>query len=236
MIYNTSGGTSLNFKVVGGTSQPTSARENTIWVNTSTAITSWAFSTTEPGSPAAGMVWISTGISSSMEFNALKKNAIQVYPAFAKQHVGGQWVKREAQCYQDGEWKDMFPEIYIVKNGILNPEYSFSLSKDNRARQDDGHYSIYGVQSGYHAAWIPNIDLTLYKTFSVKGTFSVLTGFELCVWDKATSEPNYQNHVATADLTKTGAVIDVSGLTGEYFVGITNVYNNTEQIVNMWLE
>ena len=41
-------GGGLNFKVVGGTSAPASPKENTIWVNTSTAITSWDFSATEP--------------------------------------------------------------------------------------------------------------------------------------------------------------------------------------------
>lgn len=48
MIFNESGGMSLNFKVVGGTSAPSNPKENTIWVNTSTAIHAWDFSATEP--------------------------------------------------------------------------------------------------------------------------------------------------------------------------------------------
>lgn len=48
MIYVLGGGENLNFKVVGGTSAPSNPKENTIWVNTSTAITSWDFSATEP--------------------------------------------------------------------------------------------------------------------------------------------------------------------------------------------
>ena len=42
------GGASLNFKVVGGTSTPSSPKENTIWVNTDAEISSWAFSAEEP--------------------------------------------------------------------------------------------------------------------------------------------------------------------------------------------
>ena len=38
----------LNFTVVNGTSAPSSPTENTIWVNTSTAITGWDFSATQP--------------------------------------------------------------------------------------------------------------------------------------------------------------------------------------------
>lgn len=230
------GGGGLNFKVVGGTTAPASPKENTIWVNTSVTIPSWAFSATEPGSPVEGMVWISLSTSSSAEFNALKKNAIQVYPGIAKQYVGGQWVVKDTQCYQGGEWKDVVSELHIVEDGTLNPEYVFSLSSSNKARQDDGHYSIYGSTSGYHTAWIPNIDLTHYRTLSITGTLLTGTGWELCAWTNETSGPNYKNHVATADLTTTGAVLDVSGLTGLHSVGITNVYTKTAEIVNMWLE
>ncbi len=50
MILNMSGGggNPLNFKIVNGTSAPASPKENTIWVKTSTAITSWDFSATQP--------------------------------------------------------------------------------------------------------------------------------------------------------------------------------------------
>lgn len=41
-------GAELNFKVVGGTSAPTSPVENMIWVNTNTEITSWHFRVDEP--------------------------------------------------------------------------------------------------------------------------------------------------------------------------------------------
>ena len=45
----------LNFKVVGGTTQPTNPKENTIWVNTNTDITSWVFSAGQPESPTEGL-------------------------------------------------------------------------------------------------------------------------------------------------------------------------------------
>mgnify|MGYP003303869401 CR=1 FL=1 len=105
MIFNVSGGggTALNFRVVGGTTAPSNPKENTIWVNTSTDITSWVFSATQP-TAASGRVWISVGTSSVVEFNALKKNGIQVYPISAKQYVSGVWVDKPAKSYQNGEW------------------------------------------------------------------------------------------------------------------------------------
>lgn len=45
---NVGGGDNLNFKIVGGTAQPSNPKENTIWVNTNTAIHAWDFSATEP--------------------------------------------------------------------------------------------------------------------------------------------------------------------------------------------
>lgn len=105
MIFNTSGGGDpLNFKVVGGAVQPSDPKENTIWVNTGTAVTGWTFSATAPGSPTAGMVWFAVGAESAAAFNALKKNGITVYPLAAKQYINGAWVDRTAKAYQKGAW------------------------------------------------------------------------------------------------------------------------------------
>jgi len=99
---------SLNFTVVGGTSQPSNPKENTIWVNTSTTISSWVISAQQPSNPTSGMVWISVGDSSNVAFNALKKNAIQVYPMSAKQYVNGSWETMTMDIYQGGKWNNSF--------------------------------------------------------------------------------------------------------------------------------
>ena len=107
----------LNFKVVGGTSAPSSPAANTIWVNTSTSITSWVFSATQP-SGSNGMVWFSVGTSSTAKFNALKKNGIEVYPIRANQYVNGAWVGKTAKTYQSGKWVDWATSLY--KAGDVN--------------------------------------------------------------------------------------------------------------------
>ena len=113
MIFNMTGGggNPLNFKVVGGTSQPSDTKENTIWVNTSTTISGWAFSAETPSNPVAGMVWFLTGTSSNIEFNALTKNDVTIYPLSAKQYVSGAWVDVTAQSYQGGVWKEWIEVI-----------------------------------------------------------------------------------------------------------------------------
>ena len=113
---NTGGGGGLNFKVVGGTDAPSNPKENMIWINTSTAITDWVFSATQPPETSS-RVWISIGTSSAVEFNALKKNGIQVYPISAKQYVSGAWVDKTAKSYQNGKWVDWIR--YIFDNGVV---------------------------------------------------------------------------------------------------------------------
>ena len=103
MIFNMSGGgpsAALNFKVLGGTTEPENPTENTIWVNTDQKITGWAFAADEPSDPVDGMVWFGIGTPSIAEFNALKKNSIQVYPTSGKQ-------------YSEGSWKTV--DVYVCK-------------------------------------------------------------------------------------------------------------------------
>ena len=107
MIFNMSGGgANLNFKIVGGTSEPPSPSNNTIWIDTNIEITSWALSATIPTSPSEGMVWITIGDSSTVSFNALKKNSIMVYPISAQQYISGSWTDKTAASYQNGSWVD----------------------------------------------------------------------------------------------------------------------------------
>lgn len=252
MIINMTGGgggAALNFKVVQGLTQPGTAEENTIWVNTDQKITSWVFSaikpnvvsvvenagtvlgaiegrtftktnngkaavafvfdgnytgpmlvSTEPDAcvystsgdhvstngaegtvvykgktyyyssgswmggdrtswfshsltvnshadaalllaesyeskSSEGMVCISTGTSSGVAFNALKKNGIEVYPVSVKQYVSGGWVDKDAKIYQNGEWQDLIWTSYFYK---LGNEYTditggFSITHKNSA-------------------------------------------------------------------------------------------------------
>lgn len=154
--HGAGGGSSLNFKVVGNP-QPANPKENTIWVNTSTTITSYVFSATQP-TGSAGMVWIATGTSSALEFNALKKNGIQVYPISAKQYVSGKWVYKTAKSYQGGEWVEWWDGGLFVNgnqyesvtggwssNGCADPGYtviSATIGDTIRLKASTGQLSI----------------------------------------------------------------------------------------------
>lgn len=111
----------LNFKIVSYATESElladTPKENTIGVITSIPITGYHFGTEEPSPAAAGMVWITTGTRSPVEFNALKKNAIQVYPISAKQYISGAWVDKVAKSYQGGAWVDWMTEGALYYDG-----------------------------------------------------------------------------------------------------------------------
>lgn len=142
MIFNISGGggTALNFRVLAYATEEellaSTPNENTIGIISGTPITGWIFSATEPSPAEAGMVWISIGTTSAVEFNALKKNGIRVYPISAKQYVGGAWVSKNAKSYQASEWADWVTHLYN--------------------RGDD----CYEITTGYHKVCATNGSLT----------------------------------------------------------------------------
>ena len=144
---NAGGGASLNFKVVGGTTEPASSKENTIWVNTDAEITGWIFSASEPENPTEGMVLFPTGTDSNIAFNALKKNGIQVYPLSAKQYISGAWVDKTVKIYQGGAWVDWITYLYNLGNECIDltggwtiSGYSASSGKTLRAATKAGSY------------------------------------------------------------------------------------------------
>ena len=237
---NTGGGGSggLNFQVIGGTTAPSNPKENMIWVNTSTKITSYIFSATQP-TGSAGMVWISTGTSSHVAFNALKKNGIQVYPLAAKQYISGAWVSVTAQTYQDGEWSGWLTTEYLVQDG--NAKYAFSKNDAGVSiKTSSGYYVFTASGGGYWGMWA-TADLTGYNTVKTDGVFypsseGTNNYTNLCVWPTGTSNPIWSNAVAKTALTTSGATLDVSSLSGSYYVGLSSTYTYSQKISNLYIE
>lgn len=110
-------GGGANFNVVGGLTQPTDPKENTIWVRTDEKITSWFLSPEAPSDPEPGMVWIRTGETGPVALSVLKKGNIYVYPRSASQYIGGAWVRLEAMSFQDGQWAKWITYTYLYDSG-----------------------------------------------------------------------------------------------------------------------
>lgn len=187
MIFNVSGGggAALNFRVVGGTTAPTNAAENCIWVNTN-KINNYYFSATEPRNVVDYDVWISTGTKSNIAFNALKKNGIQVYPISAKQYVSGAWVDLTAKSYQGSGWVDwwngeLYEEgnefEYVTGGWTGTAKKSSSTSSVGAAvptiTRNDVSISVKATNNGggiFHTA--NKIDLSKFSRITFNGSFS----------------------------------------------------------------
>lgn len=135
MIFNMSGagGAGLNFKVVGGPSQPIkpeSPPNNILWVDTEHEITSWIIAIKQPAEPEIGMLWISTGKFNDYLFNAIKKNSIQINPNGIYQYVNGGWVDVYAEWSRDGEWIPMKFDLWLFKDGVFNADNFGDYTKD----------------------------------------------------------------------------------------------------------
>lgn len=187
---NLGGGAALNFKVVPGLTQPGTASENTIWVKTA-QISSWYFSATQPEGLQEWDVWFPTGTASKVEFNALRKNAVQVYPLSAKQMVSGALVDVKAQSYQDGAWVEWITYIYkpgdngdafyaYKPSGAYAGQVSTVFGSDGISLKNTSTSGVYGVRIATNS----KIDFTNYSKLYAKVIFnsigsgtSVWTGF-----------------------------------------------------------
>ena len=98
------GGGGLNLKVVGGTTKPTNPRENTIWVSTTTAITGYVLSPTQPETGTEGLVWLKTA-DTGVEINVGRKNAVLLHLASGMLYTGGKWASVDAWAYINSAWK-----------------------------------------------------------------------------------------------------------------------------------
>lgn len=241
MIFNTSGGVSLNFKVAGGVTRPESPRENTIWINTDVEIPSWIFSATEPEEPAEGMVWISTSSENSYGFNAMRKNGIMVYPLEAWQYSDGEWAVKDSMIYKDSVWRSLWSgnlynwgdECTLAGGTWMSqavPRTSGGASEVRSISKGSASMSISAGSSntGTIIRKSRKINLSGQKKLVFNGELynpsSAGSEFwaSVCVWSNIGS--TYQQNVAAVAHQGSGKntstiTVDVSGLRGEFYVG-----------------
>lgn len=241
------GGNALAFRVLGGTSAPSSPKENDIWVNTSTSITGYVFSATQP-TGSSGMVWISVGTFSTVGFNALKKNGIHVYPISAKQYVSGNWVNKTAKSYQNGAWRDWLIQTYIFQSGkgalveLGNVAGTGAGSSWNITSES---MSIGWGNADIFVSTVNAMDLSAYCTLYIDMEFSHLyddTRSFIGVESAYPTAGNYNNRVAGIAFKKSELgesvgrktySIDISAVNSGY-ITVHGVFAPT--IYNIWVE
>ena len=238
-LNNMSGNLSgLNFEVVGGTTQPTSPLENMVWINTNIAITSWNFAPIElrPSSSQQGDVWIVTGnYHNNISFDAVKENVVYICPVKAYQYQSGSWVEVGIKVYKNNEWINN--RLYVYDRGDSCTDVTGGWSKSSSSGSVQfGSESFYlkGTNFDGPASAKTNnpVDITPYSIMTVIGyvasvaseygsvcfqssrLISASTGSGTATWHKGGSTGNFTMN------------IDVSAVTGEYYVLIQVGENN----------
>lgn len=105
----------LNFKVVGGTTQPVDPEENMLWVPTSLEITDVFISNAAPLEYQSGTVWIKTGVRSYGQLNIAAEETVMIYPleCWIYADSTSNPTQVEAMTYRFGKWRDW--NMYLYK-------------------------------------------------------------------------------------------------------------------------
>lgn len=232
--HGASSSTSLNFKVVGGTTEPASPKENTIWVNTDTPITDWYFSATQPENMEEGDVWFPVGTSSPVAFDALKKQNIMVYPQLAQQYVGGTLVNKVAKTYQGGEWVDLWDGTALFSNGnqweavtggwVNAPQINASYANIIPIKVGDSIELDVNSTSGYRqcvAITKNKIDTTGYTAVEVNvSSFANSSGHIFNLYILKACSANSWSIVAEKEITSRGKSLISITTSGKYYIAI----------------
>lgn len=250
------GGEKLNFRIkscIGNDVLPDSAQENTVAVVTRTGITGYCFASQMPEEVREGMVWIRTGTGSRGPFSATKADPILLYPLGVKQYENGQWVEKSGWIYQNGAWVLWWDgqlytpgnEWHEITGGWASRGAKASSASDEQAVQPVLTKSAEGItadgSAGGGMIYCANkIDLTPYHTLTFEGSFSrggtLARNVLAACWSEL--ETYYTETEAHQGLNSTSGsllTVDISGLTGEYYVGM-GLTASTAQITGCYLQ
>ena len=250
---NAAGGVPLNFAVKAYATEEAllaaAPTKNAIGIITTTDISSWIFSATQPAEAAEGMVWISLGTSSAVEFNALKKNALQVYPIAAYQYVGGVWVSKTAYSYQGGSWKTWL--TYIVKDGkrVKGMATTYRSGATALTEQDGNGYFTLTQTTNKHQGLASDeqyvfddvdsvvLDLDIVKLDGVSVSDIAFKGISVALLTAVGTTDVYGKIAYAANSQALGRqriTLDTSAVTGSYYVGIMIGGTNSTSSANIY--
>ena len=237
-----SGGGGLSLTVVGGTTQPSSPTENTIWVNTSTAIGNWYVQNTAPTSPSTGDVWITLKPSLTNLINLSDSGSFMVGFGRTQQYVSGAWVDKDAELYNGSSWSEL--QTYVYNLGDLCSEttggWSIFTTGSNslNAFASDHLAHDYKSSSANLGFFVTGqaIDLTEYTEIHLD--YEVTSGSTGSAYHSGlyltTNNTNYNNinnnktvlsewHVSSQ--ARQTITVDITNFTGSYYIATLCQYS-----------
>ena len=224
-------GSELNFDVKDFRTEAellaTAGKENRIGVITSVPMTGWRFDANQPEDLQEGEVWFFTGTTKNVDFNALRKNGIQIYPISAKQHISGALMDCNAKIYQNSLWTEWWNgELYYngceyenLTGGWSTFNHHSYTFDDSKCTKSDGKLTLKltGSKSSVAFGTEKAVDLTDYTSIE----FTVEEIYSECAF--AVSE---NRNTSAATNTKAKIVpnapgvhsLDISKISGGHYV------------------
>lgn len=230
------GGGGLTCQAVGGAELPAGPwKKNTIWVEGGSDVTDLLFSESAPtrrsdgSSLAGGEVWVETWKDSTRPIEVGR--GVWAYPQAVYQYAGGSWVKKDAGLYSGGSgfvrpWNPIyFKEIINVGlvGGFHGWGYYTSEQSSLAPTYDDGV-----ITRSLRSSNASSSRLSLF-VFNKKVDLTPLSRiyFNATVWKSekghvylGVGKRYYSSSIEyAAKLEGTSGWLDVSSLSGEYYIG-----------------
>lgn len=241
-------GIGMNLHVVGGTTQPTDAKENTIWVNTSVDIGKWTVSLEAPESPAIGDVWIEFNAEGGNELDIGDANSVIIVYRGVYQYTSDGWILQDANVDSGSGFEEIDSDYFLYKlNKGFTVEFGSWSQQSATPVINDTTLAITGTQS-----YSDNTDALLYTLTPVDvsgwNTLEIVleigsldqggnyTTFGLCETVNTTSKNQTwakSKNVGSVTANETvSCYLDVSELSGDYYfaIGGFGLYYNVKQI------
>lgn len=234
---NVGGGSgSLNFKVAAYATEEVlladTPKENTIGVVTDTAVPKWGFYASEPEAPEEGELFFTVATESAGSFNALKKNALTVYPTLCRQYVSGEWAKKIAYIYKSGAWvqfsKEWNGELFEQGNvhADITGGWQYDVNSTSTTITNDNTGFTFACMNGSDSStgWFYTlglVDLTEWNTLIFDFTRTLQEGDSSmkCLISKYKQS---ESSATAVGYGQTGPVsIDISSLSGSYYLSMT---------------
>lgn len=198
---------------------------------------------------AEGAMWFPVGTSSLTEFNALRKNGIQVYPQGAKQYVGGALVSKDAKIYQNGAWANLWNgQIYTrgdewnAVTGGIEIAYNPSQTTEYVVKGSDKINFLLPSGQSFQAAIFTKdkIDLTNFTKLCAKiencsATNTVSPNVTFGYSSVKTIESYVGKTTKDAASGNFTLTVDLSGVQGSYYVQLA-AYVQKFDVLEIWME
>lgn len=232
-------------RAVGGSQPPPGPwRKNTIWVEGGAAVTDLLFSQAAPSrrsdgkALSGGEVWVETWLDSTAPIEAYR--GVKVYPQAVYQYSGGSWVKKDARLYSGSSgtvrpWHPIYFKDGLINagltGGIYGTGYYTSEHSNYAPKYGDGVITVTRkpLSSGSSSLFVfrNKVDLTpLSRIYFNASVWKSSKGYSCVGVGKSYGSSNI---TYTAKLEGTGGWLDVSGLSGEYYIGASAGVSNKDK-------